>query len=152
MSLTLNDLMKRYYEMVLPASLQADSPTTYTPGSMVPQVTNTDSVFASGRQVAPAAFTIIGQTGAVTGLYRVVGTAVFGGAAPADPTDTNNIRISVGGNAKIVLPIPPAISVPVTVEGIFRANAETIRIGSAGNVGTAGVIYIGTVVATKIAD
>lgn len=153
---SLNDLWYAWLSSQVPAATQAmftGGAGTIPVGTGIQNNTQTDSLFASGKVAAPTAFTIICATSAATGLYRVSGMVLYTGAGtPADGTEESNMRVNIGSNAKFPIQIPPVKNVPVIFDfGVFRCNAETVRIGSI-LAATATVNYSGTIVATRVGD
>lgn len=108
------------------------------------------SVTAHGSAAAPAAGAAIATTVALpNGLYRVELYRYFSAGAPV-AGDADNIVLQIGGSTVLVPCTPPALNSPnpaAVWQG--RANNQAASANAAG-IGTAGVTYNATVVATQI--
>ena len=103
-----------------------------------------DTLFDGVRAVAPGAGTPLATLTPPAGIYKVVYTAQVGAGALA--VDDGNVTARVGATSKAI----PTNGAPYVLERVTLDGSTTVRVVS-GATPTAGVAYIATVAATRLA-
>lgn len=148
--LSLQDLWQLFLRQNIPANVLSGA-IPPTDGSSVPNSYTVASAQASNHVVAPAAGALIASATNLTGLYECLVYTAFGAGAPV-AADTVNMQLNAAGAQvqKLFTPVTLGQSNP-PMKMIARLANQSFDVKAIA-IGTAGVDYWATIVATKIAN
>lgn len=148
MSLSVSDLLYRWLQTQLPASLQTDNSVPVL-GSNAQSSPTGNTTFVGGTSTAPATGSTIGGIGNITGYYRFDVTTIFlGSGTPAD-VDVKNWNFNgLGSISANINKGVPYLNPPI----YLRLNDAPVNIRAGGSAGTASVEYVFRMVVTKLGD
>lgn len=148
MSMTINDLWQAWLQTQLPANVLsgANAP---TPGSAIQPSVIGSSAQNSNHSLSPAAGALIATIANLTGLYEVQVWTAFGAGAPV-AADTVNMQLNAAGAQVQKLFTPTVLGqANPPMRMITRLNNQGFDVKAIA-IGTAGVDYWATIVATQI--